>query len=517
MEKKHNEHGKKPRVLVVDDELNIRRGMWHMLGRDFDVTAVESGDKAIEQIREGDDFDVVSLDLRMLGMSGIETLKAIKHWSPNTEVLIVTAHSDEKSAKEALKLGAYDYIDKPFKKGSLRAAVHKGVDRRSKALASEKAQEQLAFVKAQLMQSEKFSAIGELIAGVVHELNNPLSAVVGFSDLLLRKKFSSEKTQKYLENINAGALLCQKVIQKLLTFSRQTEPNRKSVQVNRIIESTLELKRRDFKLNEIVLVKELSDNMPDTIADFYELQQVFLNIINNAHHAMKSHDGKKTLTVKSEFDDKSIRISFQDTGLGIPKEDLRNIFEPLFTTKERGEGSGLGLSICYEIIQQHHGDIYVANEPGRGACFVVELPIADQPSPSHSSSRKGDQDLVAQNILVLSEGEVGCDLLENMLSTLGHHPDVAQDAMTGKKKLQDQDYDILIGSLKMPGLNAQQLCEYLNRIKPEKSPRIIFVEDGIMSDEMERFLKRKKTPCIAKPFGIQDIQKAIRKVLEGSS
>ncbi len=374
-EDKKNKHGKKPRVLVADDEPNILRAMYLVLKSKFAVIVVESGDKAIEKIQQGMDFDVVSLDLQMPGLSGIESLKAVKQLSPSTEVLIVTAHSDVESAKGALKLGAYDYIDKPFNNDELLAAIRKGVERRTNAIEAETTKEQLAFVKAQLMQSEKFSAIGQLLAGVAHELNNPLTAVMGFSELLLIREYSPDKTRNYLEKINKSTLLCKNIIQKLLAFSRKEESKQKYIQVNHIIESTLELKQHDLKADNIQVVRQLADNMPCTMADFYELQQVFLNMINNAHQAMKMHAGTGTLTIKNTFDEKTMRISFLDTGPGIPKENLQKIFEPLFTTKKRGEGTGLGLSICYDIIKKHKGDIFVASDQGKGACFVIELPI----------------------------------------------------------------------------------------------------------------------------------------------
>jgi signal transduction histidine kinase len=372
---KKNKHEKKPRVLVVDDESNILRAVSLVLQSKFDVTIAESGDKAIEKIQQGMDFDVVSLDLQMPGLSGIESLKAVKQLSPSTEVLIVTAHSDVESAKGALKLGAYDYIDKPFNNDELLAAIRKGVERRSNAIEAETTREQLAFVKAQLMESEKFSAIGQLLSGVAHELNNPLAVVIGFSELLLIREYSPDITRSYLEKINKSSLLCKNIVQKLLTFSRKEESKQEYIQVNDIIESTLELKQHDFKVDGIQVVKQLADNMPCTMADFYELQQVFLNMINNAHQAIKMHAETGTMTIKSTFDEKTMRISFLDTGPGIPKENLQKIFEPLFTTKKRGEGTGLGLSICYEIIKKHKGDIFVASDQGKGACFVIELPI----------------------------------------------------------------------------------------------------------------------------------------------
>jgi len=368
----------RPRVLIVDDSNTIRKAMCFMLGKECEVTSVENGDKAFELISQGTDFDVVSLDLEMPGMSGIETLKAIKEWNPNTEVLIVTGHSDLNSAKEALKLGAYDYIDKPFEKEVYREVVRKGIERRSKSIASEKAQEELSYVKAQLLQSEKFAALGQLIAGFAHEINNPLGVIMGLTDLLLMKEWSPEEIRDYLEKINKGALLSKNIVEKFLAFSRKYEKKREHLEVNAVIESTLDLKQHDFKRDRIQVVRNLAGHMPGTMADFHELQQVFLNVINNAHQAMKEQSGTGFLTIKSEFDDRAIRISFQDTGPGIPQENLQKIFEPLFTTKEIGKGTGLGLSLSCEIIKEHGGDVYVASEPGKGACFVIELPIISE-------------------------------------------------------------------------------------------------------------------------------------------
>lgn len=390
---KNNKRGGKPRVLVADDEPNILRAMSLVLKSEFDVTVVKSGDKAIKKIRQGMDFDVVSLDLQMPGLSGIETLKAVKRLSPSTEVLIVTAHSDVESAKGALKLGAYDYIDKPFNNVELLAAFCKGVEHRNNTIGAEKTKEQLAFVKAQLMQSEKFSAIGQLLAGVAHELNNPLTTVIGFSEILLLRKYSPAKTQDYLEKINESSLLCKNIVQKLLIFSREEGSKQEYIQINHVIESILELKQHDFKVGGIHVVKQLADNMPGTMANFYELQQVFLNIINNAHQAMKMHARTGTLTVKSEFDKKTIRINFLDTGPGIPEKNLQKIFEPLFTTKKKGEGTGLGLSICYEIIKKYKGDIFVANGQKKGACFAIEIPIVDQLSQTPPTSHKKNETL----------------------------------------------------------------------------------------------------------------------------
>jgi len=505
---------RRPRVLIADDEVNIRRAISFILGKEFEVTAVESGDKAYETIQQGCDYDVVSLDLQMPGMSGIEALRAIKAHKPDVEVLIITANSDLDSAKEALKLGAYDYIDKPFKKKELRDAIRRGVERRSRVIASEEARERLEFVKAQLMQSEKFAALGQLIAGVAHELNNPLAAIMGYSELLLLSEHPSELTRDYLEKVKQSAELCKDIIQRLLSFSRKQEKKREFCQMNAIIENTLELKKHDFKKDGIQLVRDLAGRMPGTMAGISELQQVFLNMINNAHQAMKEHSRVRTLTVKSEFDHALIRIRFEDTGPGIPKENLQKIFEPLFTTKEEGKGTGLGLSICYEIVKAHEGSIYVASEPGKGASFVIELPIVEQRGQAAGMVSHPDRDWTAHHLLVLDKEESSRDVLTQMAKNLGHHVDVADNTLAGRQKILNGNYDVIISNLDMPELNGEQLYEFIKQVKPELASRIILVIGGIISDDIKESLEESDTPYIMKPFGTDDIQKALNKVLK---
>ena len=226
-----------------------------------------------------------------------------------------------------------------------------------------------------MIESEKFSGIGKLIAGVTHELNNPLSAILGFSQIPLMKECSQEETRSFFEKINRSAVLCKNIIENLLSFSRRKESKKEPLHINSVIKSTMDLKQHDLQMDDVEMVYQLSDNLPVVIADINGLQQVFLNIINNAHQAMKACDGDRILKIQSKCNEQVISVSFRDTGPGIAKENLQKIFEPLFTTKKRGQGTGLGLSICYEIVKEHGGNILVASEEGEGTCFMVEIPI----------------------------------------------------------------------------------------------------------------------------------------------
>ncbi len=502
-----------PAVLVVDDDKNIRRGILLMLKSEFDVTAVETGEEAIEKIEQGGDYDVVSLDIRLPGISGIDTLKAIKILSPTTEVLMMTANSDLETARAALKLGAYDYLDKPFKKESFRKTIRKGVERHRKIKASE---EELAFVKAQLIQSEKFSSMGQLIAGIVHEINNPLSIVIGFSELLSMPDCSLEQSREYARDISKGAQLCKRIIDKLLAFSRKKSIEKELVQINEILENTLVLKRADLMIDNVDVIKELDIGLPLTVADYHELQQVFLNLINNAHHAMKDQEKDRTITIRSEFDDKLIRSIFEDTGPGIPKENIQRIFEPLFTTKEKGKGTGLGLSVCYEIIQKHKGNIYVASDPGHGASFVIELPIAESVPSVTTKSKPISTDKPrdrTNRILLLDNNADEQDLLKNMISVLGYQPDVASDTSTAQEKIKEGIFDVMICSLDMQDINGHSFHVYLGQNLPEILQRTIFLVNGFLEDEFDEFARTHNTTYLIKPFGIPDFEKAINRSL----
>jgi len=364
----------KPRVMVVDDNPNIRKAIVRVLQKDFNVVQAESGDKAIAIFKEDQSFTAMTLDLEMPGLSGISTLKEIKKINPDMEVLILSAQSDSESARGALKYGAYAYIDKPFINKELREAVFQGIKRSKKHTDAKEASNQLEMVKAQLMESEKFSIIGQLVAGVSHEIKNPLTAILGYSDLVTMTEEISDNTKDYIKKIKASARLCQSIVEKLLSFSRKNEGVKESVNINSVVEGGVDLKEPDLKTNNINITFEADPQLPLIVGNFFELQQVFLNIITNACQAvMDRSDSDGKIVIKTEVKENAIHIIFQDNGPGIPEESLSKIFEPLFTTKPEGEGTGLGLSISFEIIKSHGGNIFVGNTE-EGACFIVELP-----------------------------------------------------------------------------------------------------------------------------------------------
>jgi len=230
-------------------------------------------------------------------------------------------------------------------------------------------------IQEQLIVSDRLSSIGEFASGVAHEINNPLTSIVGFSDVLLEEDVPDD-VNKYLRVINREARRASMIVKNLLTFVRKHESVKQPTNMNDAIKTVLQLRAYEQEENNIQVDTRFDPDLPESIADGYQLQQVFMNIITNAEHSMIKAHGKGTLTITTERAGDTIRASFTDDGTGISQENLGHLFEPFFTTKEVGEGTGLGLSISYGIIAEHGGRIWAESELAKGATFVVELPIS---------------------------------------------------------------------------------------------------------------------------------------------
>jgi two-component system NtrC family sensor kinase len=219
------------------------------------------------------------------------------------------------------------------------------------------------------------AAVGQLVSGVAHEVNNPLTAILGFADLLLENPEIPETARKDLRVILQEAQRTKTIVQNLLSFARQMPPQRNAVQLNLILRRTIQLRSYDFNSHGIDIVEHLDEGLPDVIGDAHQLQQVFLNILNNAYDAVHEIRKSARIEIMTTKAANSVEVSFRDNGYGISNPD--RIFDPFFTTKEVGKGTGLGLSICYGIVKEHGGEILCHNNAdGQGATFIVRFPAA---------------------------------------------------------------------------------------------------------------------------------------------
>jgi two-component system NtrC family sensor kinase len=230
-----------------------------------------------------------------------------------------------------------------------------------------------AILQAKLMHTEKMAAVGQLVSGVAHEVNNPLTAILGFADLLSEQEDVPEDARRDLQVIIQEAQRTKQIVQNLLSFARQMPAQRQPVQLNAILRRTLQLRAYDFANHGIKLFEDLHEPMPDVVGDPHQLQQVFLNILNNAYDAVRDTNRPGAVEVRSYVRDGNVEVTFADTGTGITAPE--RIFDPFYTTKEVGKGTGLGLSICYGIVREHGGDIVASNRSDvTGAMFAVRLP-----------------------------------------------------------------------------------------------------------------------------------------------
>jgi signal transduction histidine kinase len=230
-------------------------------------------------------------------------------------------------------------------------------------------------IQEHLLLSDRLASVGQLASGIAHELNNPLTSVIGFSEILMKSPLP-EETREDLKIVHDEARRASQIVKGLLAFARKDAAKKELLDLHSVLESVLRLRSYEQKVNNITLKTELAENLPPVMGNAAQIQQVFINLIINAEQEMIRAHGKGTLTITSGVIQDGVKISFSDDGQGISPENMKKIFTPFFTTKEVGKGTGLGLSICHGIITEHGGKIYAESEPGRGATFIIELPIA---------------------------------------------------------------------------------------------------------------------------------------------
>ena len=312
----------------------------------------------------------------------------------------------------------------------------------------------------QVMEASRLVSVGEMAAGIAHEINNPLAAVMGFSQLVLRRDVD-EAVRKDLDKILAEAKRASKIIANLQSFARRYKPKKEYISVADIVQKILDFRSYELQVNNIEVVTRFDPEIPYVFGDEHQLEQVFLNIVTNAEQFMASANGEGTLTVTIEAIDEKILISFSDDGPGIKKDDLPKIFDPFFTTKDVGSGTGLGLSICYGMIHEHDGTITVESIYGQGATVNIELPMPEMPSPRPADEESPIATLPPEkmHVLVVDDEPLIAECLSRTLSDEGHLVELAK---TGSELIENRDltkYDIIILDVKMPGMDGIELFD----------------------------------------------------------
>jgi two-component system NtrC family sensor kinase len=370
-------------------------------------------------------------------------------------------------------------------------------------------------LQEQLIQSEKMSAIGQLVSGVAHELNNPLAGISAFAQLLLAEKRFPPDQRNAAETIYSEARRANRIVQNLLTFARQHKAEKGPTAINQVLDDTLELRGYELRVRGIEIRREYDDQLPETMGDAHQLQQVFLNLVTNAEQAMERIEGRhhrlivRTRRVGERAE--KIRIEIEDTGPGIAPNLLERIFNPFFTTKPTGSGTGLGLSISLGIVREHEGRIWAENvQQGSGARFVVEVPVGtareeDEVAATPAELAAGDH----LRILVVDDEASVRVALQRHLTSGGHQVETTHSGHDALTRLRAGTFDAVIVDMRMPDLSGEQLFEELRAHDPGHAERVIFTTGDLVNEAMRRFLDSSGRPCVPKPFELSSFDQVL--------
>ncbi|MBI3079114.1 MAG: response regulator [Deltaproteobacteria bacterium] len=379
-----------------------------------------------------------------------------------------------------------------------------------------RAEEELQRQREILYQSEKLAAMGQLLAGVAHELNNPLSVVMGRTTFL-REMAEGGPLLVQAEKISQAAERCVRIVRNFLMLARQRPLERQPVAFNQVVQEALELVAYPLRVNTIEVVLDLASGLPILWADPHQLHQVVVNLITNARQAMCETPGPRRLTLTTRHDPAQGRVSLEvaDTGPGIPPAIRSRIFEPFFTTKPLGQGTGLGLPLCQGIIEGHRGTIRLESRSGPGAVFRIELPVEAPPVLTRETRRaEASCPLRGKTILVVDdEPEVG-ELLADLLHLDGHQVDTVVNGALALDRLRERGYDLILTDIRMPELDGPGLYREIVRCHPGLPRRVIFLTGDELSPQTGEFLMRVGAPCLSKPFAPDEVRRVVQQTLQ---
>ena len=372
-------------------------------------------------------------------------------------------------------------------------------------------------LRVRLMESDRLAAVGELVAGVAHEVNNPLSSISAFAQLLLREQTLTPSQRESIEVIRAETLRASQVVKDLLAFARRSEPQREPLDINGLVSRTVRMRQYQFSEASVRVDTQLAPDLPSVMGDARQLQQVCLNLLTNAVQAMSS-EGGGDLRVRTYALDAGVRLEVSDSGSGIPADVRAHIFEPFFTTKAEGEGTGLGLSVSYGIVSAHGGTIEVADTSIEGTTFRVTLPAVE--AMPHSAEGVSEQapftlrsPLAGIRLLFVDDEPALRSGMEAFGAMRGFSVVVAADGASALEAARSSGVDAVVCDLRMPGMDGYAFHEHLRAERPGLAARTVFITGDVISTAARGSVARQ--PMLTKPFSFDKIEEALIAVMRG--
>jgi PAS domain S-box-containing protein len=373
---------------------------------------------------------------------------------------------------------------------------------------AKRAEAELARQRDALHQSEKLAAMGQLLAGVAHELNNPLSVVLGHVALLRRT--ASGALAERAAKIAGAAERCVRIVRNFLALARQQPSQRNRIDLNCIARDAVELMAYPLRVDGVTVDLRLADTAPVLWGDADRLHQVVINLIANAHQALRETSGPRRLTITTHADGTTVTLEVADTGPGIPLEIQSRIFEPFFTTKPPGQGTGLGLSMCRSIAESHGGTIHVHSVPRHGATFRVTLAVGTPPESGEPAAEGGDAPPARPlRVLVVDDEPEVAEVAAEMLRVAGHRADTVTTGAAALDLIAGHRYDLVCCDVRMPGMDGPALYRRVEQVSPELARRWIFLTGDALGRETADFLQSVPVPTLAKPFAPEDLRRLV--------
>lgn len=522
------DHG--PTLLIIEDDLIVRKALASYLNSfAYTVLEAEDGETGLEIFHKSRP-DLVLTDLRISGLDGMEVLSNIREDSPDTPVIIVSGMGTMDDAIKALQLGAVDYVTKPIADMALlRHAVEKALERSRLVLENRQYQshleEEIERRTAELQQAQKMEAIGTLAGGIAHDFNNILEAIMGFIDLALLKAKGKEDFEEDLRQIKTASQRARDLVQQILTFSRTTPTTRQPIQASLIIKEALKLMRATIPAT--VEIKENIDGEEAMImANPTEIHQIITNLCTNAFHALFNEQGTITIDVATRYHSGSkvvagsdrkaggfLMLRVTDNGRGMNRETLDQMFNPFFTTKEQGRGTGLGLSVVKSIVDESGATIQAESKVDKGSIFTLLFPLVE------AAARRKESDARpirggSERIIMVDDEKALRVLGERWLSHLGYS---AVCVNSGKEALEriknDRDaFDLLITDQSMPNMSGTELVREVQKICPVL-PIILCTGFSTVVDE-QKAAALGIDGFLNKPVLMKTLAQEIRRILD---
>ena len=514
------------RMLIVDDEPRMTESVKAtLMGQGCDIETTNNSIEALAMLKTSV-YDVALLDVGMPGLTGYQILDELDREVVHTVFIIMTGDASLDSAIEAIRRGASDYVRKPFEPDELFIRV--GNAFKQKQLKDERRQIEAEnkSLERQLRQSQKMEAIGTLAGGIAHDFNNILSIILGNTELVRAAISEQNEIRENVDKVLTASNRAKEMINQLLSFTRKTESERIPLELRTIISESLKLLRASLP-TKIVIKQNLPDASFVVRGDSTQIHQIMINLCTNAAHAIVPSGGVLEVSLDSQMIDADaaerygiatgpyVTLTVCDTGHGIDTSIKDRIFDPYFTTKSAGEGTGMGLSVVHGIVQNHGGAIEVSSEPYVKTEFRVFLPIADAKAVQATKAAEDTLPTGTERILLVDDEEMVADIVKQMVSKLGYRVDAATDSRAALETFRENpdQYDLVVTDMTMPNLTGKQLAEEMKKIRPLLP---IILCSGLNENFCSADAKELGVAEFAmKPLGMQQLAQIIRRVLDG--